>query len=169
MGVVKKKERLEIEIEDIVYGGNGINKNAYKNFVIFVRNGIKGQKVLIEIKKVKTNYAEANIIDIIQKSPLQRKRNYQKISGAPYYDLDITYQKNKKIKLVFELFQKIGGTQNIDKYYDTFISSPKTWHYRNKMEYAFSSIILLISKAVAPSVAFKVAWFVTKFFATLSL
>tara|TARA_Y100000994_G_scaffold187027_1_gene155808 strand:- start:107 stop:1561 length:1455 start_codon:yes stop_codon:yes gene_type:complete len=141
MNVIKKKERLEIIVEDIVYGGNGINKSAYENYIIFIKNGIEGQKVLVEVQKVKTNYVEAKIIEVLKKSPLQKKRNYQKISGSPYYDLDISYQKNKKIKLVFKLFEKIGKIENIENYYDTFIPSPKTWHYRNKMEYAFSSII----------------------------
>ena len=144
MQLIKKKERIKIHIDDIVYGGNGISKQEHKksdNFVVFVKNGIEGQIVLAEIKKLKPNYAEAVIIKIIKKSELQKKRPYQKISGAPYYDLDIKYQRNKKRDLVFEVFEKIGNIKNIKKYYDQFIASPKTWHYRNKMEYAFSSII----------------------------
>ena len=144
MQVIKKKERLKIYIEDIVYGGNGISKHPHhhtEDFVIFVKNGIQGQTVLVEIIKLKRNYAEAKIIEVVEKSPLQKKRNYQKISGAPYYDLDIKYQRQKKKDLVIEVFQQIGGVSNIEEYYDAFIESPKTWHYRNKMEYAFSSII----------------------------
>ena len=95
-------------------------------------NGITGQTVLAEITKSKHNYAEAKIIEVIQKSELQKKRNYQKISGAPYYDLDIKYQRQKKKDLVIEVFQKIGKINDIEKYYDDFIHSPKTWHYRNK-------------------------------------
>ena len=40
MEVIKKKERLQIYIEDIVYGGNGISKQPHRNtddFVIFVK------------------------------------------------------------------------------------------------------------------------------------
>ena len=144
MQVMKKKERIKIYIDDIVYGGNGISKQpdeSKKDFVIFVKNAIAGQTVLAEITKSKHNYAEAKIIEVIQKSELQKKRNYQKISGAPYYDLDIKYQRQKKKDLVIEVFQKIGKINDIEKYFDDFIHSPKTWHYRNKMEYAFSSII----------------------------
>ena len=110
MQVLKKKERIKFDIHDIVYGGNGIYKKRQKaidDILIFVKNGIKGQTVLAEITKVKPNYAEAKIIRVIQKSYLQKKRNYQKISGAPYYDLDIKYQRTKKIQLVFDVFQKI--------------------------------------------------------------
>ncbi|MBE37754.1 MAG: 23S rRNA (uracil(1939)-C(5))-methyltransferase RlmD [Flavobacteriales bacterium] len=144
MKSIKKKERLEITIDDIVYGGNGISKQQYqnsKNFIIFVKNGITGQKVLVEITKLKPKYAEAKIIKIIEKSSLQEDNKFQKISGAPYYDLDIKFQREKKQNLVFEVFKKIGGIDDIKNHFDEFIKSPKTWHYRNKMEYAFSSII----------------------------
>ena len=144
MQVIKKKERIEIYIDDIVYGGNGISKQKNgrgKDFAVFVKNGITGQKVLVEIKKLKDKYAEAVIVEVIRKSDLQKKRKYQKISGAPYYDLDIKYQRKKKKELVIEVFKKIGNIHDIETYYDDFIHSPKTWHYRNKMEYAFSSII----------------------------
>ena len=144
MKVIKKRERLEITIDDMVYGGNGISKQKFQNsnnFIFFIKNGIPGQKVVAEVTKIKPNYAEAKIIEVLQKSPLQKKRNYQKISGAPYYDLDIKYQRKKKRNFVFEIFKKIGEIENIETYYDKFINSPKTWHYRNKMEYAFSSII----------------------------
>ncbi|MAQ32079.1 MAG: 23S rRNA (uracil(1939)-C(5))-methyltransferase RlmD [Flavobacteriales bacterium] len=144
MKVIKKKQRIEIDIDNIVYGGNGISKQNYQNsnnFVVFVKNGITGQRVLAEIIKLKPNYAEARIIKVIKNSSLQKRRNYQKISGAPYYDLDINYQRKKKEELVFEVFEKIGQIKNIKTHYDSFINSPTTWHYRNKMEYAFSSII----------------------------
>ena len=144
MKLIKKKERLELKISNIAYGGNGISKQDdqnSKNFIIFVKNGIEGQQLLVEIVKKKPNYAEAKIIKVLKKSPLQKNRPYQKISGAPYYDLNISYQRKKKKELVFEVFQKIGDVKNIETYYDEFINSPRTWHYRNKMEYAFSSII----------------------------
>ena len=60
MQVIKKKERLKIDIEDIVYGGNGISrqhKRDDKKFIIFIKNGIQGQTVLAEITKLKPNYA----------------------------------------------------------------------------------------------------------------
>ena len=56
MQVIKKKERIEIYIEDIVYGGNGISRQVHQNtkdFIIFIKNGIQGQTVLAEIIKLK--------------------------------------------------------------------------------------------------------------------
>ena len=144
MQKIKKKQKLELGIEDMVFGGNGIsrvNLDKKKDFVIFVKNAIEGQRVIAEITKFRVNYAESKIIKVLEKSKLQKKINFQKISGAPYIELDIDYQRNIKRKLVFDVFRKIGKVENIDDYFDEFIASPKTWHYRNKMEYSFSSII----------------------------
>ena len=58
MKVIKKKQRVEIDIDNIVYGGNGISKQNYQNsnnFVVFVKNGITGQRVLAEVIKLKPN------------------------------------------------------------------------------------------------------------------
>ena len=35
MQLIKKKERINIHIDDIVYGGNGISKQEYENSIIF--------------------------------------------------------------------------------------------------------------------------------------
>ena len=43
MQVIKKKERIEININNIVYGGKGIGIVKYKNsdnFIVFVKNFI---------------------------------------------------------------------------------------------------------------------------------
>lgn len=144
MQKIKKKQKLELLVEDMVYGGNGISRvdlDNKKDFVIFVKNAIRGQRVFVEITKFRTNYAESKIIKVLEKSIIQKKINFQKISGAPYIELDIEYQRNIKKKLVFDVFKKIGKVKNIENYFDEFIASPKTWHYRNKMEYSFSSII----------------------------
>ena len=144
MGIIKRKEKIEVLVSDIVYGGNGIAKyhnSEIKDFIIFIKNGITGQTVLVEIVKSKPKYAEAKIIEVIQRSKLQEYRDFQGISGAPYYELDINYQQNKKKEIVLDTFNKIPEIENISKYLDKFIPSPNTWHYRNKMEYAFSSII----------------------------
>lgn len=144
MRVVKRKEKIEVLINDIVFGGNGIAKydnDKTKDFIIFIKNGITGQRAIVEIIKSKPNYAESKIIQILEKSSLQEKREFQAISGAPYYELDIKYQQNKKKEIVFDTFNKVSEIDNIESYFDKFIPSPNTWHYRNKMEYAFSSII----------------------------
>ncbi|MDD4624243.1 MAG: TRAM domain-containing protein, partial [Bacilli bacterium] len=53
--------------------GRGIAK--YNNFVIFVNNALPNEQVKIIIKKLKKNYAEANIVEIIK--PSNSRRTYE--------------------------------------------------------------------------------------------
>ena len=64
---------------------------------------------------------------------------YQEIPGAPYIKLPIEQQHHYKSR-VRELYRRIGKVENIDELFDEFVTSPSTFYYRNKMEYAFSAI-----------------------------
>ena len=45
-----------------------------------------------------------------------------------------------KLAVTKNIFEKIGKLNNVDEYFDEWIPSPSSFHYRNKMEYSFSSI-----------------------------
>ena len=138
----KKGEELTGEVIDLAYGGKGIVKinMGEKDYIVFISNTIKGQKIKYKIVRRKENYAEGRLIRIIKRSKIEKKIPYQSISGAPYITLDISLQHDFKKKHVFELLTKIGGIEQLEKKFDNFIKSPKIWHYRNKMDYSFSSI-----------------------------
>ena len=138
----KKGEELIGKVVDMAYGGKGIVKinMGERDYIVFISNTITGQKIKFKIIKRKENYAEGRLLEIISRSDLEVKIPYQSISGAPYSTLDINYQQQLKKDQVFELFTKIGGVKSIDKKFEYFIQSPSIWHYRNKMDYSFSSI-----------------------------
>ena len=138
----KKGEELTGEVVDMAYGGKGIVKinMGNKDYIIFISNAIKGQKIKFKIIKKKENYAEGRLIKILKRSDIEVERIYQSISGAPYITLDISFQQELKKNQVFELFKKIGGVKDVNNKFDSFIQSPSIWHYRNKMDYSFSSI-----------------------------
>ncbi len=138
----KKGEELTGEVVDMAYGGKGIVKinMGVKDYIIFISNTIKGQKIKYKVTKRKENYAEGRLLKIIKRSKIEKKKTYQSISGAPYSTLDISFQHELKRKQVFELLKKIGGVKSLEKKFDAFIQSPSIWHYRNKMDYSFSSI-----------------------------
>ena len=138
----KKGEELTGEVVDMAYGGKGIIKinMGDRDYVIFISNTIKGQKVKYKLIKRKENYAEGRLLRIIKRSEIEKKIPYQSISGAPYSTTDISFQNQLKKAQVFDLMKKIGGVKSLEKKFDTFIQSPSAWHYRNKMDYSFSSI-----------------------------
>jgi 23S rRNA (uracil-5-)-methyltransferase RumA len=139
---VKKNQVLELKIEDYAFGGKGIARiqSEEGNFVVFVPNTLPGQLVKAQIKKSSKKYAEAKLIEVLEPSADEITVPYQDIPGAPYIQLPIALQHQYKKESTLTLFKKIGKVENIEDLFDTFVTSPNVFHYRNKMEYGFSAI-----------------------------
>lgn len=138
----KRGQKLELHIIDMAFGGKGIAKIQTDDgdFVCFVENTLPGQTVIAAVKKCKKHHAECRLVEVTKKSDDEIDIPYQRIPGAPFAQLPIALQEEKKRDSCFELFRRIGKIQDIEDVYDGYISSPNTWHYRNKMEYSFSAI-----------------------------
>lgn len=139
---MKRADTIELDIVDYAFGGMGIGKveTPEGQFIVFVENAIPGQKVLTKIAKKRKKYAEGKLMEILQRSPLEREVPYQPVSGAPYITLPIEKQREYKKISTLDQYKRIGGIQNIDELFDEYISSPADFNYRNKMEYSFSTI-----------------------------
>lgn len=139
---VKRGQVIEILIEDYAFGGKGIGRirSEEGEFVVFVPNTLPGQLVKARIDKSKKKYAEAKLLEVLKDSEDETTSPYQQIPGAPYIKLPIEKQHEYKYNSTMDLFKKIGKVENIEDYFDEFVSSPNVFHYRNKMEYSFSAI-----------------------------
>ncbi|OSY89091.1 RNA methyltransferase [Tenacibaculum holothuriorum] len=139
---VKRGQVIEILIEDYAFGGKGIGRirSEEGEFVVFVPNTLPGQLVKARIDKSKKKYAEAKLLEVLKDSEDETTSPYQQIPGAPYIKLPIEKQHEYKYSSTMDLFKKIGKVENIEDYFDEFVSSPNVFHYRNKMEYSFSAI-----------------------------
>lgn len=139
---VKRGQIIEIPIEDYAYGGKGIGRirNEHGEFVVFVNNTLPGQLVKAQVKKSSKSYAECKLYEVLEPSADEVEVPYQQIPGAPYIKLPIEKQHAYKKQSTFELFKRIGKLSDIESKFDEFITSPATFHYRNKMEYGFSAI-----------------------------
>ena len=139
---VKRGQIIELLIEDYAFGGKGIGRirNEHGEFVVFVPNTLPGQLVKAQVKKSSRKYAECKLLDVLKPSDDEIEVPFQDIPGAPYIKLPIEKQHVYKKKSTLELFKRIGKVTNIEEKFDEFVSSPNTFHYRNKMEYGFSAI-----------------------------
>ncbi len=133
---------MEISIVDYAFGGKGIGKinNEKGDFVLFVPNTLPGQQVKAQVQKVKKSYAECKLLEVLSPSIDELEVSFQQIPGAPYIKLPIEKQLEYKKGSTLELFRRVGKVCDIERRFDEFITSPSTFHYRNKMEYAFSAI-----------------------------
>ena len=139
---MKRGDVIEFTITDYAFGGKGIAKEETENgqYVIFVNNSLPGQKVQARIAKKKKRFAECKLIKVLERSPDEIELDFQPISGAPYITLPIELQHKYKKESTLEQYRRIREIQNIDAVFDTYLESPESFNYRNKMEYSFSTI-----------------------------
>jgi 23S rRNA (uracil-5-)-methyltransferase RumA len=137
-----RNEITELTISDLAFGGKGIAKvdTPTGDYVVFVPNSIPGQKLKVRVIKPKKSYAEAKLLQVLEPSPLEQKTPYNPIPGAPYITLSLAEQHRYKKEGTIELFKRIAKVAHADELFDTFIASPRSFHYRNKMEYSFSAV-----------------------------
>ena len=133
---------ITVKIEGYAFGGRGIAKVPTEtgDYVIFVDNTFPGQTAKAQITKKRKRHAEAKLLEVVERSPLEKISGFQEISGAPYIFVPVELQEEKKKESTLEVFRRIGGVEDPNKVFDTFISSPNHYFYRNKMEYSFSCI-----------------------------
>ena len=138
----KRGDKIDLEITDFAFGGKGISKieSDDQRTVVFVPSTYPGQKVHVVISAKKKKYYEAKLLDILERSPVEVINEYQPISGAPYIYVPIKEQERVKKESTLDTFSRLSGIENVNEIFDTFISAPDHFFYRNKMEYSFSSI-----------------------------
>jgi 23S rRNA (uracil1939-C5)-methyltransferase len=132
---------VELDIESIANGGNGIGR--YDGMVCFVPGTISGEKVKAQIKTVKKKYLVGMLIEVLLASPNRIKPvcplalspetiGESCCPGCQYqhlnYDEEIKI-KTQQFKDLLERFAKI----NPDGILKETVSSPQTEHYRNKI------------------------------------
>lgn len=141
---IKKNHILEnLYIQDIAFGGVGIAKipTDKGDWVVFVENTLPGQTVTARITKKSKQFAEAKLLRVEKPADTELSVPYQKIAGAPFYQFPIALQAEFKQRSTLEMFRRLAQIPDIEKYFDGYIESPRIWHYRNKMEYSFSTLV----------------------------
>src|SRR5207247_2737315 len=61
---VTKGQELELRIDSLAYGGNGVAR--LNGFVVFVRRGLPGDRVRARVTKVKRSHAEATAVEVVE-------------------------------------------------------------------------------------------------------
>lgn len=139
---MKKGDSIELQITDFAFGGKGIAKIPTEegDYIVFVENTFPGQMVRAKVENKRKRHAECKLIEIIKRSPNEINLPFQEISGAPYIFVPIEIQEQQKKDTSIDLYRKLANISDIKSRFDSFISSPNHFNYRNKMEYSFSSI-----------------------------
>jgi len=134
---MKKGEIVELEIEKVIYGGEGLAH--VDGFALFVENTIPGDRVRARIIKKKKQFARARLLEILKPSldRISPPCEYSGFCGGCKWEfLDYQRQLEYKRGYVVDSLERIAKLQHIPVH--PVIASPKCFGYRNKMEFSFS-------------------------------
>ena len=125
-------DRLEIEIIDMAFGGEGVGK--LDGFVIFVPFVITGEVALVEITECKKDFARAKLLQILNPSSDRvdpKCQYFGECGGCQYQHIDYKAQQHIKLEQVRNLFQRIGGFK--PEVVGDLIPCPMPFSYRNRI------------------------------------
>src|SRR2546423_4691678 len=107
---VAKDQELELTVESLAYGGNGVARAD--GFVVFVRRGLPGDTVRARVTKVKRNHAEALATEIVKPGPQRVDApcaHYPACGGCRFQDLAYEAQISAKEAQVAGALRRIRG------------------------------------------------------------
>jgi 23S rRNA (uracil1939-C5)-methyltransferase len=135
---VVKNEELELRIDSLAYGGNGVAR--LDGFVVFVRRGLPGDTVRARVTKVKRNHAEAVAVAVVEPGAARVEapcRHYHEgCGGCRFQDLAYEVQLSAKADQVRDALHRIGGLTEFEL--EPALGANAVFHYRNKLEYSFT-------------------------------
>ena len=127
-------QELELEIDSLAFGGEGIARLGSGGYVVFVPGAIPGDRVRAVVGKRKRNYAHARILEVLTPSP-ERLPEVAKHPGAPWQVLPYERQIEIKQAQVGDALRRIGQLDGFEL--EPIVQALEPWRYRNKLEYSF--------------------------------
>lgn len=150
---MKKGQIFEGVIEKIEFPNKGKIYIPEEERYVIVKNGIPGQKVRFIVNKFKSGQAEGRLLEVLEKSPLEKRKSVCSIfpacGGCMYQTMEYADQVEMKAQQVKEI---VGGAivrgkrcngdveftqEDAKKLFEGVKHSPKEFCYRNKMEFSF--------------------------------
>jgi len=135
---VRNGEELELQIDSLAYGGNGVGR--VNGFVVFVRGGVPGDRVRAQVTKVKRGFAEATAQAVLDPSEHRVEApcpHFGVCGGCRFQDLDYAAQVAAKEQQVRDSLARIGRI--VDPPVEPIVPAASLYGYRNKLEYSFTT------------------------------
>jgi 23S rRNA (uracil1939-C5)-methyltransferase len=135
---VRIGEELELQIDSLAYGGNGVGR--LNGFVVFVRGALPGDRVRAKVTKVKRGFAEAAAGDVLEPSPHRVDApcpHFGVCGGCRFQHLVYEEQIAAKEQQVRDALARIGRVA--EPPVEPIVPAASLYHYRNKLEYSFTA------------------------------
>jgi 23S rRNA (uracil1939-C5)-methyltransferase len=134
----QRGDELELRIDSLAFGGEGVARLGDGGYVVFVAGGIPGDRVRAVVHKRKRNYAHARAVEILEPSP-ERIAPRADHPGVPWQVLPYERQLEIKRTQVDDALRRIGRLDGFEL--EEIVPALEQWRYRNKLEYSFGVVV----------------------------
>ena len=137
---MKKGQVYEGIVDRIEFPNKGIviSEDGEK---CIVKNALPGQKVRFLVNKLRKGKAEGRLLEIIEKSADEKDSgvcpHFGICGGCTYISMPYEKQLQIKEKQVKDLLDSVLCKQEMPYVFEPIKESPKSYEYRNKMEFSF--------------------------------
>jgi|SRR5919199_18332 23S rRNA (uracil1939-C5)-methyltransferase len=125
---------VEVMITDLNDTGEGVGR--LEGRVVFVPDTVVGDRVLVRLVRVKSNYANGKLHQLLEPSPHRIRPNCivaDKCGGCQWQHIDYHYQLEAKQNLVIQALEHIGGFTSPSV--APILTTDTSLAYRNKATY----------------------------------
>jgi 23S rRNA (uracil1939-C5)-methyltransferase len=132
----ERGDELELTIDRLAHGGEGVARLGDGGYVVFVSGAIPGDTVRAVVSKRKRSYAHARSVQIVQPSP-ERIPPAATHPGVAWQVLPYERQLQIKREQVDDALRRIGKLDGFEL--EDIVPAVEQWRYRNKLEYSFGA------------------------------
>jgi 23S rRNA (uracil1939-C5)-methyltransferase len=127
-------DTLELTVDGLAHGGEGVARYGEDGYVVFVSGAIPGDTVNAIVSKRKRSYAHARTVEVLEPSP-ERIAPTADHPGVAWQVLPYERQLQIKAEQVEDALRRIGKLDGFDL--EEIVPAVAQWRYRNKLEYSF--------------------------------
>jgi 23S rRNA (uracil1939-C5)-methyltransferase len=123
---------VELTIHDVAYGGKGVARDTGK--AVFIPFTIGGERVAAKIVREKKQFAEAELIEVLEPSPERVAAPcpyFGRCGGCSYQHMSYPHQLELKARQVEQAMRRIARL--VDPPMRPIVPSPLPYGYRNRI------------------------------------
>ena len=109
----QRGDELELEIDSLAFGGEGVARLGDGGYVVFVAGAIPGDRVRAVVHKRKRSYAHARTLEVLRASP-ERIPPTADHPGVPWQVIPYERQLEIKREQVDEALRRIGRLEGFE-------------------------------------------------------
>ena len=137
MAKPRRGETLELTIDDLAFGGEGVGRAD--GYVVFVRGGLPGDRLRVRLTEARGRFGRATIEEVLQPSPDRVAAPcpyFGQCGGCRLQHLAYPAQLAFKEKQVRDCLNRLGGVGEFEL--RPILAAPEPYGYRNKMEFTIA-------------------------------